>query len=154
MKTLIVAATICLPLLAGAQVLELTPDTACGAPGVGTVRVIRDGAERWVAEARHGTPGQRVGRDGRWHTGCQMPPACAARRTYQWADQQSGALAAASRRSCSSERRVGGDYRAGGRRTGRLAGPGDPRRAAGGRLAGAALSRVAGAAGRGHSSRP
>ena len=27
------------PLLAGAQVLELTPDTACGAPGVGTVRV-------------------------------------------------------------------------------------------------------------------
>lgn len=80
------------PVLSGAQVLELTPDTACGAPGVGTVRVIRDGAERWVAEARHGTPGQRVGRDGRWHTGCQMPPACAARRTYQWADQASGAL--------------------------------------------------------------
>lgn len=80
------------PLLAGAQLIEVTPDTACGAPGVGTVRVIRDGAERWVAEARHGTPGQRVGRDGRWHTGCQMPPACAARRTYQWADQASGAL--------------------------------------------------------------
>ncbi|MBL8361415.1 MAG: hypothetical protein JNN18_13060 [Rubrivivax sp.] len=80
------------PALSGAQVLELTPDTACGAPGVGTVRVIRDGAERWVAEARPGTPGQRVGRDGRWHTGCQMPPACATRRTYQWADQQTGAL--------------------------------------------------------------
>ena len=28
------------PVLSGAQVLELTPDTACGAPGVGTVREI------------------------------------------------------------------------------------------------------------------
>lgn len=90
MKTLIVAATICLPLLAGAQVLELTPDTACGAPGVGLVRSFASGAETWRAEARDGKPGQRVGRDGRWHAGCQMPPACQERAIYPWADQASG----------------------------------------------------------------
>lgn len=90
MKTLIVAATLCLPPLAGAQVLEVTPDTACGAPGVGLVRQIADGAERWVAEKREGKAGQRVGRDGRWHTGCQMPPACPARRTLPLADQIDG----------------------------------------------------------------
>jgi hypothetical protein len=58
MKTLIVAATICLPLLAGAQVLELTPGSACGAPGVGLVRQIANGAETWVAERREGKAGQ------------------------------------------------------------------------------------------------
>lgn len=87
MKTLIVAATICLPLLAGAQVLELTPGSACGAPGVGLVRQIANGAEAWVAERREGKAGQYVGKSGRWLAGCTMPPACPARPTYQWAEQ-------------------------------------------------------------------
>ncbi|MBP7667139.1 MAG: hypothetical protein KA774_09860 [Burkholderiaceae bacterium] len=83
------------PLLARGQVLELTPDTACGARGVGLVREWLRPGVGWRAEARPGTPGQYVGRDGRWHTGCKMPPkppACPARPTYQWADQTSGAL--------------------------------------------------------------
>ncbi len=80
-----------LHLVAAAQGLELTPDTACGAPGIGLVRSFASGAETWRAEQRLvGTPGERVGRDGRWHTGCKMPPACAARRTLPWADQING----------------------------------------------------------------
>lgn len=93
---LLAALTLLWPLLAPAQVLELTPDTACGAPGVGLVRQHVPGqGQVMVAQARPGKPGERVGRDGRWHTGCRMPPAppaCPTRPAYQWADQTSGAL--------------------------------------------------------------
>jgi hypothetical protein len=79
-----------MPMMTRAQEIDpqLTPGTACGEPGVGLVRKIADGAERWVAESRNvGTPGQYVGKSGRWLSGCQMPPACEARATYEWAEQ-------------------------------------------------------------------
>lgn len=79
---------LCLPLLTSAQILEVTPNTPCGAPGVGLVRKIADGAEKWVPEQRLvGTPGQYVGKTGRWLAGCKMPPACQERVVYQWAEQ-------------------------------------------------------------------
>lgn len=79
---------LCLPLLSSAQVLELTPNSPCGAPGVGLVRSFAAGAETWVAEKREGKPGQYVGRSGRWLMGCKMPPACPDRIVYQWAEQR------------------------------------------------------------------
>lgn len=73
-----------------AMAQSVTPGTKCGDPGVGLVRSFASGAETWRAEAREGKPGQYVGRDGRWHTGCKMPPACEARAIYPWADQATG----------------------------------------------------------------
>jgi len=91
MRKLLLTCIAMLPLMAVAQVLELTPGSPCGAPGVGLVRQIDGGAEKWVPEQRLvGTPGQYVGKSGRWLAGCQMPPACQERAIYPWADQASG----------------------------------------------------------------
>lgn len=65
-----------LSISAQAQTLTVTPDTACGAPGVG---MVWSGPKKGQIEAREGKPGQRVDAAGYWSKGCKMPPDCAAK---------------------------------------------------------------------------
>ena len=52
---------------------DITPDTACGAPGVGYRGVVSSGIPLRIVE--QAVPGQRVNAKGHWEP-CRQPPAC------------------------------------------------------------------------------